>query len=312
MEQEEFNFLQEMLEDCKKKLPKLEQQALKLGALCPPYILVEIDETKEKIDEYQQKIQNAVITPLTGREIKNLRITGRITYANGKPLGNASVEIEGPAKSGQILTYNPPKTDGDGVYSINVVPGMYKVSAKYSTIFGGRQWTFPLQPNDNSLAQVDPAAGVTKDFSWQIRGTQTGGDPYNAYDHYGGFIFVTVLYKDGQTRNIFDSAQLEFQLVPISKLVDGSEGQAITIMRTGKEIKTPHGLMDSREVLNTRYLSDIPIGLYRLTVKRLGMFGGLLNIAYASSPHDPKKSLDIEFVPTETGTGKAEIWIIGV
>jgi hypothetical protein len=48
----------ELLRIGKQKLAKLEQQALKLGALCPPYILIEIDETKQKIQEIEEILVN--------------------------------------------------------------------------------------------------------------------------------------------------------------------------------------------------------------------------------------------------------------
>ncbi len=312
MDKSEYGAFVEMLDGYQKLLARLELQAEKLGAQTPISIHNEIDETKKKIEMILQTIQNAGVNDTGGREHKQPRIHGRITFSNGKPLPKADVDLRGPARSGQMLTYTA-ETNLNGAYQVDVVPGMYTVRAQYSPSINGRGWTFPLHPADDSMAQVDPTAGVAKDFIWRLQGTQMGGDPGNAYDRYGGFIFVTVEYKSWQTRDPFDSAQLEFSLIPLGKLVDGSDGQPILIRRTGKQIKTPHGLSDSRDVLNTRYLADIPIGQYRLTVKRLGTFGGtLLPIALAESREDLRKSLDIDFVPTETHTGKVNINIMGV
>jgi hypothetical protein len=123
---------------------------------------------------------------------------------------------------------------------------------------------------------------------------------------------TTGLLRGSRNVERLEICELEFQLVPTGKLVDGSEGKAISVKRTGRQAKTPHALLDSRDVVNTRYLPDIPIGLYRLSVKRLGAFAGLLNIAFPDSRDNPQKSLDIEFVPIERGNGRVDIWILDV
>jgi hypothetical protein len=61
--------LKELIRTHKERLRIREQQAAKLGITCPPEILIEIDELKQKIDDAEQQINAGVIRSLlTGKE----------------------------------------------------------------------------------------------------------------------------------------------------------------------------------------------------------------------------------------------------
>jgi len=232
-------------------------------------------------------------------------IAGNITDARGQPLQNASVYVYGFSDAGSNMSYKS-ESDENGRYSLRVAAGRYTITAFTEPIYQGRRWRLPLHPTDNKENEVavDAQNGVRKNFRWQLSGAFPHYDPDKDYDYYGGRIHVKTPSGSDQYPTVPDETTVSFTLRPTGRLIDGSEGRALTFTRTVGDVRGA-----TRGVL-ANSLNDIPIGSYTVRATMtlphghpLPLFTGVVALGLVTN---------IDFVPDSTLVSESVTLYIGV
>jgi len=128
-------------------------------------------------------------------------------------------------------------TDTNGDYRIALDPpnSSWHMSALYKTTLNGFEYTFDLDPVDDS--PFVGADGGVRDFVWRLTGpTPQGGGAY------GGTVNIYIDFSGDLT---IDPQYVQLTLTPDGPLVDGSTGTVVT--GTGDR------------------LDDVPVGRYVAT-----------------------------------------------
>lgn len=162
--------------------------------------------------------------------------TGKVVDGTNNPIPGATVRIDNTMfyNSNTIVT-----TDSGGFYETELATvGTYNVTAVYKKELNGQIFTVDLHPE---IDEIMSNAGGVRNFQWKLTGKKVDGLGY-----YGGSISI----NSDVGSNIFDSENIEFTLVPVGKLIDGSTGETI-VMKEGAPFTPDYG-----------YLVDIPLGRY--------------------------------------------------
>lgn len=162
--------------------------------------------------------------------------SGTITDSNGNPINNASVRIDNTMfyNSNTIIT-----TDNAGKYKTKLAAvGTYNVTAVWVKELNGKSYTIELHPDKYEIMSN---TGGVRNFQVKLTGKKADGLGY-----YGGSVSINAAVGS----NIYDSENIEFTLVPVGKLLDGSTGKRL-IVKEGAAYSQDYG-----------YLVDIPLGRY--------------------------------------------------
>src|SRR4051812_40075237 len=166
--------------------------------------------------------------------------TGTVTDQLGNPIAGAQVVID------NTMIYNSNAvgiTDEKGFYRIQLpLVGTFHASANIKRTYNGKQYTLDLDPDNYDEFSID---GAIRNFKWKMNGPK----PIEAQGYYG----VTIGVNKAVDSQLYDDYKIEFTLVPIGKLIDGTDGQTLTL-KTGQPYSKEYG-----------YLVDIPLGRYRMT-----------------------------------------------
>ena len=215
-------------------------------------------------------------------------ICGRLVDSQGHPLGgaNASVSVFGVSSSGEQLEYPLVQAGPDGTYSIQVTSGVYRVQGYANPTYQGIRWNLTMHPDDNSQVGLPSDSGIVKNFTWVLTGLEpppadgTPLDPANPYQHYGAVIGLTL---DGTP---LVGSQFQFTLTPQGQLADGSTGQTLVFKSTVNSSVVDHFTFTEGQYPATpgyqgdNFLSDIPLGVYTLSVTATDPGGNALSFQF--------------------------------
>ncbi|CAG4990316.1 hypothetical protein DYBT9275_00502 [Dyadobacter sp. CECT 9275] len=165
---------------------------------------------------------------------------GKVVDVKGNPLQGAKIVVDNT----MIYHSNALGTsDNNGVYKIQLPKvGTFMISATIRKVYNGQEFDLPLHPD---IYEPFSIAGAVVNFQWKM----TGKKPLEENGYYGG----TVHINKSLNSTIYDSENIEFTLVPVGKLIDGSEGKTLKL-KHGKPYSDDYG-----------YLVDIPIGRYKIS-----------------------------------------------
>ncbi|GLV56353.1 hypothetical protein KDH_31940 [Dictyobacter sp. S3.2.2.5] len=99
--------------------------------------------------------------------------------------------------------------------------------------------------------------GIVKNFTWKLTGINADA---LGVAHYGGTLGASITGTNPPT-----GAILQFNLTPVGNLIDGSQGQPLTLKKT-------------LQGETSFQFTDIPVGEYTLTATETGSDGTVKNI----------------------------------
>lgn len=166
-------------------------------------------------------------------------VTGVALDTQGRPIAGAKVWTEPALTTGLVEV----STDSSGIYSVTDLPDVpYYAKAWTEVDFGGERFCMRLgMPSPSDYNSFSPAAGVVRNFQWQLSGVIEDLRDYDGY--FGGEIR---LFIEGDMKG----GDVELTFTPTGPLIDGSTGQTVT-----KMIDVTQDLM----------VYDIPVGNYSVT-----------------------------------------------
>jgi hypothetical protein len=189
--------------------------------------------------------------------------TGTILDQHGQPIkvGRVQAQLLGVSQAGEKIAIDLP-VDATGRYEGQIPAGNYSVVARLVTSFGGKPFTFELDPVGGKLPDQSARNGVVRDFRWKLAGPRpersaTSSSPYDRY----GFR-LKVLSTDSCSPinpapncKLPENLQATLTLTPVGPLIDGSPGQPVTMALTGGQLNKGFTAEE-----------DLPLATYRITV----------------------------------------------
>lgn len=167
--------------------------------------------------------------------------SGQVLDSKGAPMPGVQVFAD------NTLGYNSNVlgvTDAQGRYRI-VLPEVattWNVTASITRSINGEEFRFDMHPdNPAAFAGVD---GGVRNFTWRMSGARPDGYVY------GNSVWS---YGNPTSEFDFDDRELEYTLVPVGPLVDGTTGQTIT--RMAEDAGAGWGV------------ADVPFGRYRISAR---------------------------------------------
>jgi hypothetical protein len=198
--------------------------------------------------------------------------TGKVTDSKGNPIAGAQVVIDNTMISNSSAVGI---TDEKGLYKIQLpLVGTFHASANLKRTYNGQQYTLDLDPDNYDEFSID---GAIRNFQWKM----TGPKPIEEQGYYG----VTIGVNKALESQLYDDYKIEFTLVPMGKLIDGSEGKTLTL-KTGQPYTKEYG-----------YLVDIPLGRYRMTAVYVDGSTRIplkLRKHFSDDPYTPDLQIDFE------------------
>ena len=219
-------------------------------------------------------------------------VKGHITYADGRPLADAIVDVRNQDYIGGPRV----TTDSSGNYSAKAPAGNYLVSAYVQRNWHGKVYHLGLEPQGrNGNFRIEN--GFVKNFVLRMSGpVPDSANPDNMLLGYWG-LPVQVLWEDtSQTdrtnRTIPAGSKIEVTLAPKGSLIDGSTvgTKTYTLGWTGTTY------------YNVDPLKDIPAGAYTVSAKLSGSASMPLKVNVTAGFGKPMMSSDtLEPTPNEIG-----------
>jgi hypothetical protein len=198
--------------------------------------------------------------------------TGKVTGTDGSPLSGVKVVVDNTMI---YASYAIGTSDGDGNYKIQLPKvGTFMASAHIVRKYNGREYEFDLHPDVYEEFSIN---GAVRNFQWKLSGKR----PVEAQGYYG----VTIEVNKAILSSIYDSENIEFTLVPVGNLIDGSKG---------KTLKMKHGAPYSSDYGK---LVDIPLGRYKMTAYYNGEAGKMplkLRKHFSEDAYEDEITIDFE------------------
>jgi hypothetical protein len=200
-------------------------------------------------------------------------ISGRVTYADGRPLAGAHILVNAREYDSQTER----KSAADGTYSIKLaVPdATYDMYAWVGPIdFNGHQYELPLRfTGGNPGAIAYPEDGLVQDLTWETTGEGSWAPlPGEPQSNNGGWLGVNVY--DPSTDPGGDQAltapagtKIELSLNPVTPLIDGSAGVPLTATVTFADDTGPSWISNVGTVV------DIPVAMYDVSATLVALDG---------------------------------------
>jgi hypothetical protein len=214
-------------------------------------------------------------------------VTGMVRDMNGKPIAGAQIAAQSSAAGG-LRTSVKAKTNAQGVYSVALPIGVCQVvNADCRVNYGGKSYLLPLHPVDGDRNYFNSRDGNVENFTLRTYGPATSDvaqNPSFSSSYYGGHVRIQWFSFDITPGGIF-----EVTLKPQGPLLGGGTGKTMIFRFPNK---------DGGE----RYLNDIPIGRYSLSVKlRDGDDVMPVRVKQIWTDAEPTTSVDVLFPNTATG-----------
>nr|WP_295927072.1 carboxypeptidase-like regulatory domain-containing protein [uncultured Dyadobacter sp.] len=199
--------------------------------------------------------------------------TGKVTAADGSPIRGVEVVIDNTMIH---ASYSIGNSDEQGNYEIQLPKvGTFMASAQLVRQYNGKRYELDLDPNVYEAFSID---GAVRNFQWKMTGDRPEGEGY-----YGATIGINKSVMSA----IYDSENIEFTLIPVGALIDGSKGSTL---------KMKHGKPYSKDYGN---LVDIPLGRYEMTAFYNGENGKMpLKLRNHFSEDEFENTLVIDFEPS--------------
>ncbi|MET0463925.1 MAG: carboxypeptidase-like regulatory domain-containing protein [Chitinophagaceae bacterium] len=165
--------------------------------------------------------------------------SGKITKADGSPWAGVEVIVENTLF---YNTYVSAVSDEKGMYKVKLPSsGTYHATVDAGMNYNAKKYTIRLHPDNDDPFGTD---GAVRNFTFKLTGAYPDGLGY-----YGGTVIVD---KDVMSE-LYDTENVELTLVPVGKLIDGSQGQTLKL-RPGQPRTDNYGK-----------LVDVPIGRYNIS-----------------------------------------------
>ena len=227
-------------------------------------------------------------------------IQGTIYDAHGNKFhidgATVTIHIYGNGNIGESDPLYNVQMDSNSHYEVKVPNNVYAVHARAYTQLGGKTVAIDLKPLDGKADNISlpSAPGIVRDFALQLTGEIPGGDPTTIQGYYGAKIW----FGDGnynfspsgywESFSIkYPGSKAQFVLTPLSKLIDGSTGQAIQLEATMDEIKTG------------KWFVNIPYAVYRVSARLITADGQQKALELTVPPNISSLSgtVDVSFPP---------------
>lgn len=168
-------------------------------------------------------------------------VSGTVTDSRGNPLEGVTIIVDHSIFYNSNLTA---LTDAAGKYRIKIPTGSWHAFAQLKKNYNGKTYSFYLKPDNYAGFGGE---GAVRNFVWALTGERQ--EPLAP-----GFFGGTVTFDNYSIENIIaDENEIEFLLKPVGKLIDGSEGETLTLHST-----------DAYRLL------DVPIGRYEISASHGG------------------------------------------
>jgi hypothetical protein len=201
---------------------------------------------------------------LSATAIEKGFVKGTVKDSAGNPLAGVKIIVD------HSIFYNSnlsATTDANGNYRIKVPTGSWHAFAQLRKTYNGKTYNFYLEPDSYDGFGGE---GALRNFVWKLTGEKQ--EPLAS-----GFFGGTITIDKAVGGEIIEAGEIEFTLKPAGKLIDGSDGETLTV-RAGDGYK----------------LEDIPIGRYEVSASYRGRAVGLRNW---NTDESYVKSLRIDFEP---------------
>ncbi|SKB60957.1 carboxypeptidase-like regulatory domain-containing protein [Dyadobacter psychrophilus] len=199
--------------------------------------------------------------------------TGKVINTDGSPMPGVKVVVDNTMI---YASYSIGTSDEKGNYKIQLPKvGTFMASAHITRKYNGREYELDLDPDVYEEFSIN---GAVRNFQWKL----TGKRPVEAQGYYG----VTIEVNKAIMSSIYDSENIEFTLVPVGDLIDGSKGKTLK-MKHGEPFTSDYGK-----------LVDIPLGRYKMTAYYNGEAGkGPLKLRKHFSEDEYEDEIIIDFEP---------------
>jgi hypothetical protein len=214
-------------------------------------------------------------------------VKGHASYADGRPLQNAFVQIR---RSDGLIDDVTVRTDASGNYSKSLGAGSYQVGAYVRVQYQGKAYQMGLDPV-GGIQTFSAAQGYAKNFQLKVHGEITQSpQPGNGQLGYWG-VTATVNWSDTSQKNssvdvvIPPGIQFEMTFKPNGPLIDGSRGETkvYRIDPNGKGVAGAFNVFPDP-------IKDLPIGSYMVTARFVGGATDALEIMDSYHPGQPMAS----------------------
>jgi hypothetical protein len=191
------------------------------------------------------------------------RVSGQVTYSDGRPLSGATVVAIGVEYATEISA----TTGQDGTFTISIEQrdANYRAAAWIDVEKDGQTYQFPLEPVGDPDTHFHGEKGLAKDFTWKVTGQASWRghlQPDDPRSFIGGSI---ALYDyDPNTDPAADrrvglpvGSVIEITFLPSTPLIDGTEVDTFTREVT---IDAPSGRFSP-----VATIVDVPLASYAVT-----------------------------------------------
>lgn len=189
--------------------------------------------------------------------------TGTILDERGRPItgGRLQAQLLGVSQAGEKIANDLP-VDAAGRYQGKIPEGNYSVVARIYIAFGGQQFVFDLDPVGGKGPDQAARSGVVRDFRWKLAGLRpersaSETTPFSRYGFRVQFSSSDNCSPINPASNckLPDDLRATVTFTPTGALIDGSQGQPVTIAATGAQ-------------LNRGFTADqdLPLANYRITI----------------------------------------------
>ena len=222
--------------------------------------------------------------------------TGVVTNAEREPVAGATIRLIAFASGSDVGEERlAVETDENGVYRTEVPLGLYEVHGEVDLELDGQTIIVPLQPADRSCERRLSSDGIEVDFELQLSGLiacPAGADPDDPASYLGAAVRLVAELDPAPP----DDAIVEYTLVPLGPLADGTGGGTLTYQRSIAAHRATSGPLHE-----TALIHDIPLGAYELSAELLAIDGSRtpLLVATEVSPQ-PAVTVELHFGPGAT------------
>lgn len=226
-------------------------------------------------------------TPAFGKvAVKPGMVRGFARDTSGKPLAGATIVAHSSAAGG-FRTSVTTKTNAQGLYELRVPVGICQVvNADYRVRYNNKGYLLPLKAADGEREHFNSREGHVENFVLQTWGI-ANRDLAEQSPEYGEYYYGAHLRAQWYWGELPEDGTVEITMTPQGPLMGGGAGRTLVF-------RLP--VSGSSE----RFLNNIPIGRYVMQARLLRGGGGQPLQVEKLWSDQPKRSLTIDFEPSNT------------